>query len=413
EGARSGRASGGTPEKPGFLRRSRKKCAIDDSKKVNADALPCPGQEVDKKNSEAYTCRAGGLHDMIQTEEKFPVNLEDIEALAYKTLAQRGHPERCDGWTHRKGGAETGSTWRRAKNIYESVGLKMRAINSLKYESLDITAKFAGQPISMPVSVAPMISGINFVCDRPFEQIAKAAGRMNVAAGIGYPSGPLVYGGMAACAKTFRIVKPLPDKETLIGELRRSIDAGCCAAGIDIDSIGGMKPVGDELRFAELARPYGKDELREIRDNVPGKFILKGVMSGEDALDAVDIGADILIVSTHVGYALDYSLAPLEALPEIKAAAGGKAEIVVDSGITRGTDIIKAAALGADSVLVGRLTLWGLLIDGAAGVEYMFRRLEAELRRAMILMGSPSLKALSSKNLVALDEKGERLLRRK
>ncbi|MDR3201050.1 MAG: alpha-hydroxy-acid oxidizing protein [Spirochaetales bacterium] len=349
---------------------------------------------------------------MAETEGKFPTNLEDIEALAYKAIADKGHPERSGGWTHRKGGVETGSTWRRAKDIYESIGLKMRAINSLKYNELDITTKFAGQPISLPVSIAPMIAGINFVCDKPFEQIAKAAARMNVAAGIGYPSGPLVYGGMAALAKTFRIVKPVPEKETLIAELQKSIEAGCCAAGIDIDSIGGMKPVGDEVRFAELARPYGKDELAEIRSKVPGKFILKGVMSAEDARDAADIGADAIIVSTHVGYCLDYSPAPLEALPEIKAATGGKVEIIVDSGITRGTDIIKAIALGADSILVGRLTLWGLLIDGADGVEHMFRRLEAELRRAMILMGAPSLKALSPKNLVPLDGKGERILRK-
>ncbi|MCL1818757.1 MAG: alpha-hydroxy-acid oxidizing protein, partial [Spirochaetaceae bacterium] len=195
-------------------------------------------------------------------------------------------------------------------------------------------------------------------------------------------------------------------------ELQKSIEGGCCATGIDIDSIGGMKPVGDEVRFAELARPYGKEELRELRSLVPGKFIIKGVMSSLDARDAVEIGADVLIVSTHVGYSLDYSPAPLEVLPEIRSAVGNKVEIIVDSGITRGTDIIKAIALGADSVLCGRLVLWGLVLGGAEGVEHMFRRLEAELRRAMILMGVPSLAALGPGNLVPLDEKGERLLRK-
>jgi isopentenyl diphosphate isomerase/L-lactate dehydrogenase-like FMN-dependent dehydrogenase len=87
-------------------------------------------------------------------------------------------------------------------------------------------------------------------------------------------------------------------------------------------------------------------------------------------------------------------------------------EIVVDSGITRGTDIVKAIALGANSVLIGRLTLWGLLIDGEAGVRHMFARLEAELRRSLILMGVPSLAALSPENLVALDDRGARLLKR-
>jgi isopentenyl diphosphate isomerase/L-lactate dehydrogenase-like FMN-dependent dehydrogenase len=350
---------------------------------------------------------------MSETELKFPVNLEDIEKLAYQAMIDKGHPERAGGWTHRKGGVETGSTWRRARDIYESVGLKMKAINCLKYEEIDIATQFAGQPISLPISAAPMIAGIGFVCDNPFGQIAKAASLMNVAAGIGYPSGPQLYGGMAALgAKTFRIVKPLPEKEKLVLELKTSLAKGCCAAGVDIDSIGGMKPAGDELRFAELARPYGKEELKEVRSRVPGKFIIKGVMSQEDALDAVEIGADVIIVSTHVGYCLDYSPAPLEVLPEIRAAVGSKAEIIVDSGITRGTDIVKAAALGADSVLCGRLTLWGLLLGGAGGVVHMFRRLEAELRRAMILMGVPSLKALSPKNLLPLDEKGERLLRK-
>jgi isopentenyl diphosphate isomerase/L-lactate dehydrogenase-like FMN-dependent dehydrogenase len=287
----------------------------------------------------------------------------------------------------------------------------MKAINALDYDKLDIQTVFAGLKISLPVSIAPMVAGINFVSDKPFGEIAKAAADLNIAAGIGYPSPPSVYRGMAeAGAKTFRIVKPAPSREKLVQELQDSITGGCCAAGIDIDSIGGMKPVGDELRFFELVRPYGKDELKQVRDQVPGKFILKGVMSAEDAGDAVEIGADGIVVSTHVGYCLDYSPAPLEVLPEIKAAVGDKLEIVVDSGITRGTDIIKAVALGADSVLIGRLALWGLLIDGADGVKHMTARLEAELRRALILMGVPSLSALSPRNLVPLDTLGDKIL---
>ena len=351
------------------------------------------------------------MNENTKTNEKFPVNLEDIEAMACQKLIDLGHPERKDGWTHRKGGVETGATWRRAKEIYGSIGLRSKMINSLDINSLQIGSVFAGRPIGLPISIAPMISGINFVCKNPFEQIAGAAAQLNIAAGIGYPSGTAVYGKMTALAKTFRIIKPAPDSGKLIKELKESFQGGCVAAGIDIDSIGGMKPVGDEIRFAELSRPYGKDELCDIRKEIPGKFILKGIMSAEDALDAMDIGADIIIVSTHVGYCLDYSPAPLEVLPEIKKAVGSKMEIVIDSGITRGTDIIKAIALGAGSVLIGRLTLWGLLIDGMNGVIHMIKRLEAELRRAMILMGVSSLKELSYRNLCPLDEKGERILR--
>jgi hypothetical protein len=210
---------------------------------------------------------------MSETNEKFPVNFPDIEALAWQTLVDKGHPERSDGWTHRKGGVETGATLHRAKEIYETIGLKMKAINDLDYDALDIDSVFAGQPISLPISVAPMVSGINFVCDKPFEQIARAAARLNVAAGIGYLSGLTVYGGMAALgAKAFQIIKPASQQEKLLKELQESFAGGCCAAGIDIDSIGGMKPVGDELRFAELAWPYGKEELRRA-------MILMGVPS--------------------------------------------------------------------------------------------------------------------------------------
>lgn len=350
----------------------------------------------------------------MENQNKFPTNLEDIEKLAYELIKEKGHPERADGWTHVKGGVETGSTWRRAKDIYESVGLKMRAINNVKYDEIDLTATFARQKISLPVSIAPMMASINFVCSEPFFEIARAAERLNVAAGIGYPSGISVYSKMADMgAKTFRVIKPAKDNKRLIQELKDSFENGCYAAGVDIDSIGGVKPVGDELRFAELARPYDADELKMIRDAVPhGKFIMKGVMSAQDAIDAVKIGADTIIVSTHVGYCLDYSEAPLEVLPEIKKAVGDKIEIVVDSGITRGSDIIKAIALGADSVLCGRLVIWGLLIDGTDGVIHMFRRLEAEIRRTMVLMGLKSLKDLKPCHLVPLDEKGERILKK-
>lgn len=348
---------------------------------------------------------------MLKPNPYIPTEWADIENKVHQTIIDLGHPERADGWTHRNGGVETGATWRRAKDIYRSVGLRMRAIHSLAYDSLDLRSTFVRQPIALPISVGPMVAGINFVCKQPFREIAKAAARMNVAAGIGYPSAEVTMKEMSAlCDHTFRIVKPLPKRERLIAELRRGLECGCCAVGIDIDSIAGMKPVGDELRFAEIARPYGKEELREVRKQVKAPFIIKGIMSEQDALDAVDIGADTLIVSTHVGYALDYSAAPLEVLPAIRRAVGDRAEILIDSGITRGTDIVKAVALGADGVLIGRLALWGLLLDDVNGVEYMLSRLENEIRRTMILMGVGSLKELGPQHLLPLDERGQRIL---
>jgi 4-hydroxymandelate oxidase len=116
--------------------------------------------------------------------------------------------------------------------------------------------------------------------------------------------------------------------------------------------------------------------------------IVKGIVRGDDAVRAVEHGADAIIVSNHGGRQLDTSIPSITALPEVVDAVGERAEILVDGGVRRGTDVIKALALGARAALVGRPVLWGLAVDGEAGVRSMLELLRQEIDLGMALCGA-------------------------
>jgi isopentenyl diphosphate isomerase/L-lactate dehydrogenase-like FMN-dependent dehydrogenase len=129
------------------------------------------------------------------------------------------------------------------------------------------------------------------------------------------------------------------------------------------------------------------DGVKDLRDRWPGKFILKGILHPEDAEYALALGADGIVVSNHGGRALDSSIATLEAMPDIVRAVGGRMTILLDSGIRRGSDLVKAMALGADAVLVGRAPLYGLAAAGQAGVARTIELLRTETSRTMAMLG--------------------------
>lgn len=136
---------------------------------------------------------------------------------------------------------------------------------------------------------------------------------------------------------------------------------------------------GDSLAWDEVAR---------MREAWPGKFVIKGLMRPDDAERALALGADGIIVSNHGGRSLDCAPATLDALPAVVAAVAGKAEILVDSGVRRGSDIAKALVLGAKGVLAGRAPLYGLAVGGQAGVAHALGLLKAEFVRTMGLCGA-------------------------
>jgi isopentenyl diphosphate isomerase/L-lactate dehydrogenase-like FMN-dependent dehydrogenase len=136
------------------------------------------------------------------------------------------------------------------------------------------------------------------------------------------------------------------------------------------------------------------DFLKRLRDTTKMKIVLKGVLAHEDAVLAADAGMDAIIVSNHGGRSEDSGRSTIDALPEIVEAVRGRMPILIDSGFRRGTDIVKALALGANAVCIGRPYIWGLGAFGQPGVERVLELLRVELFAAMQQVGAPTVKHL-------------------
>ncbi len=159
-----------------------------------------------------------------------------------------------------------------------------------------------------------------------------------------------------------------------------------------------------EILHREIERAtFAWDDLQWIREHWPGSVYVKGLLDPEDAVRAVAIGCDGVVVSNHGGRQLDHSLAALDALPAIVAAVGDRAEVLLDGGVRRGTDVVKALALGARAVLIGRPQIYGLIVGREQGVVDVLEIFRAELDRALALMGAESVHELDRSWVIEQD----------
>ena len=149
--------------------------------------------------------------------------------------------------------------------------------------------------------------------------------------------------------------------------------------------------------------PPSWDDLRWLREQWDGPFMLKGIMRVDDAKRAVDAGYSAISVSNHGGNNLDTTPAPIRALPLIADAVGDRIEIVMDGGIRRGSDVVKAVALGAKAVMIGRASLWALAVGGQPGVENVLDVLRNGVDSAMLGLGKPTLADLGPTDIVVPD----------
>ncbi|HZR70922.1 MAG TPA: alpha-hydroxy acid oxidase [Burkholderiales bacterium] len=160
-----------------------------------------------------------------------------------------------------------------------------------------------------------------------------------------------------------------------------------------LENVAGFTP--EARSSAEIASSIGRfwdpafdwDRMKEIRDRWAGKLLVKGVLRGDDAEKLAALGVDAIVVSNHGGRQLDGASAALDALPHVVRAVNGKASVMVDGGVRRGVDVVKALALGADAVMLGRATLMGVCAAGEAGARRAIEILRDELVRAMQLSG--------------------------
>jgi isopentenyl diphosphate isomerase/L-lactate dehydrogenase-like FMN-dependent dehydrogenase len=307
-----------------------------------------------------------------------------------------------------------------------------------------------GQDIAMPVILAP--AGYIRLAHRHGEVgAARAAGRAGIPIGISTLSSyPIEEVAAAATGPVWYQLYFAGGRAGAVIAIDRARAAGCSALIVTVDLAaaagreralrGGAIPtrvtVGNAARFAPevVLKPgwlvdFVRDGLRLdvpnvrttpdgpplsaaaasrsmvgsaptwadlawIKDRWRGPIIVKGVITADDARRAVDHGADAVGVSNHGGNALDGTPAALRVLPRVVDAVGGQVDVLVDGGIRRGSDVIKAVAIGARAVLAGRAYIWGLGAAGEAGVDQVLRILGDDMERTLALLGCPSVSAL-------------------
>jgi 4-hydroxymandelate oxidase len=237
------------------------------------------------------------------------------------------------------------------------------------------------------------------ITDRPLVKVASGVKESGSMMWVGIASSDQVREVFETGVPTVRIVKPYQEIEMMIRELKEAEEGGAIAVGTDIDFFYGAKR-GDRVFAPKAMAPKSAKELKRLVGATKLPFILKGVLSAQDAEKAAEVGAGGIVVSNHGGVVIDFAAHPLEVLPEIKSVIGDRIPIFVDSGFRRGSDVMKALALGADAVLVGWLLAMGLAADGSQGVTEMVNIVTAELRRVMSVTGCRNLSEIDDRVLV-------------
>jgi 4-hydroxymandelate oxidase len=306
------------------------------------------------------------------------MTLEEIKENAEEKVKQ-------DVWEWINGGTETEFTLTRNRLALEKILLKLRVLHGL--ESVNTQVTILGRTVRTPVIVAPFA---NMGSVHPEAEIAIAKGA--------HKAGAMMFLGQVSTSSTKQLVdsintpvvwigEPLKDRNTLLTLMKEAEKAGCCAIGVCADDFVGVK-VKERLKPLRNGS-LSIEALRELKKTTSLPFVVKGIMTVEDAVAAVGAGADAIVVSNHGGRVLDCCQASIEVLPHVVEAVDGKIEVLIDGGFRRGTDVLKALALGARGVLVGRPICWGLATADAEGVARVLQMITDELYRAMMLTNVP------------------------
>jgi 4-hydroxymandelate oxidase len=289
-------------------------------------------------------------------------------------------------------GVETSSVLKITRDYLDSLTIETRMIDSV-LASTQMT--LFGEMFTTPVMTAPL-SGLGAICRNPMVELAKGCKQAGAVMWVGIGEGQELKAIIETGAKTIKIVKPYKDNNLIFAKIAEAEQYGAFAVGMDIIfSFGGKKE--DSLIRSDLMGPKTLAEIKSFVQATKLPFILKGILSEQDASKALEVGAAAIVVSHHGGGSIDYAVPPLKILPAITKVIAGRIPIFVDSGIVRGTDVFKALALGASGVLIGRTAMIGLAAGMATGVEKIISGTNEELRRVMNLTGSSNLETIDSK----------------
>ncbi len=368
------------------------------------------------------------------------VNIADLRAAAKKRLPRVV-------FDYIDGGADAEWTMRENARIFDDVILRPRS--AVATASVDLRTTVLGQTIELPFLLAPVGSSRLFY-PRGEEKAAHAAGEAGTIYTLSTLAGCAVADVKAATrGSVWYQLYLLGGRDVAMGGIERAKNAGCSALVVTVDTpVAGNRErdvrngtkelvsgapftkfpylfqflarprwlaafLGDgglmkfpNVRLADGPMPYADvgaaleqsmvswDDFRWIREAWQGPVVVKGVHTADDARRAIDQGAAAMVVSNHGGRQLDGVAPTLRVLPEVLAAVNGQAEVLLDGGIRRGSDVVKALCLGAKAVLIGRAYAYGLGAAGGEGVSRTIDILRSGIVRTMKLLGSSSVRDL-------------------
>lgn len=355
-----------------------------------AAAAATPGPKQNMLND------LNGRRFLPQHSEKVmrPVNIHEIEAVAQRTLD-------LPHFDYATGGAEDEYTLRDNVKAYELTRLRQHVGNDVS--NIDTSTEVLGVKLAYPIILDPTTkNSVVYEGDK--------------LAAIGAHDANAFYGVTAALGfvKELTTANKMPrwwvsqlgqkDQQTAATWAKQYTDAGSTWLGVAVDHQ--FTPNRDR-NIRNNFPGYKSAVLRPATPNVTWQYIewlkkasplpviVKGILNGEDAAAAVKYGADAIIVSNHGGRAYDGAVPSLMALPECVDAVKGKIPVMIDGGIRRGSDVLKAMALGAKAVLVGRPPAWGVAAFGAVGVQRVMELLAAEFAISMAIAGAANIKAIN------------------
>ena len=301
-----------------------------------------------------------------------------------------------NAWDYLIGGAETEATIMRNRWAIDCINFRPRVLRNVS--AVDLSSSFFGETTALPLFICPVGSLGSFHADGG-KAAASAAGQYNVPIFVS-SSVENSMATVAAAAPRHKVFQLYPrgDCDWIDDYIRRAKAAGyqqlCMTVDNPVTSRRDrdlvkryLKPWRRQGKAIEYNASFDWDELKRIKDVHRMTTIVKGIATAEDATVACQLGIDAVYVSNHGGRQLDHGRGTIEILPEVVSAVAGRAKVFIDGGFSRGSDIVKAMAMGADAVGIGRLYVYGLAAAGQAGVLRVLQLLEAEMRTCIALLG--------------------------
>ena len=347
-----------------------------------------------------YIVQFEGLENKM-TEKKLGSKIEGEEYLVLHEFVKKAREKLPkETWDYLIGASETETTFKRNRFALDNIAFRPRVLRDV--ENVDLSVDLFGHNLKMPVILAPIGSMQDFV-DGAGTAPTLAASEFGIMHMISSTCMP----GLEEVAKSVNYPKLFQlyvrgNKDWVDDNIKNAMDhnyAGICLT-VDLDAYGRReRDLAKRYRTTSRQSASGFEhqmrfswkDIDRIKSYCHLPIIIKGIATKEDALLAVEHGVEVVYVSNHGGRQLDYGLGGLNVLPEISKAIGDNAKVIFDGGIMRGTDVVKAIALGADCVGIGRLQGFAAAAGGSKAIVRMLELLELEISTALRLLGVNSI----------------------